>query len=200
MDENNIFADVESTDEKDVSLEQLKEEAEIPKKSLNLSKPAVAVISSVATLLVCVLIVAIAYGVGYNKYNANIDKYLPTLEDTAKEYEVDIDELKEAYGLPKNMRGDTVFAAAVMYMPAGLYVEMNHRIPFDVAVETFGLAGDERITPEMRYGEFVKILEETPDPEPASTEAQASEAPADGEAPAESEEAPESTEEAKANE
>lgn len=164
-------------------IEEVLEAAEVPQKSINLSKAAVAVISAAAAVIICVVAVAVAYAVSYNSYNANKDGYMPTLADMAKEYDMSVDEMKDAYGLPSDMRGDTITAVALNYMPAGLYVEMNYRIPFATAVEAMGLAGDERVNENMRYGDFEKILEEVEIEQPQTEETQSpeSEVPADGE-------------------
>ncbi|MBQ7975163.1 MAG: hypothetical protein IJ300_05710 [Clostridia bacterium] len=165
-------------------IEDVLKSAEVPKKGINLSKPAVAVVSAIAAVVVCAVIVAVAYAAGYNAYNANKDGYMPTLEDLAAEYEMSVDEIKDAYGLPKDMRGDTIAAVALNYMPAGLYVEMNYRLPFDTAVEAMGLAGDERVNENMRYGDFEKILEEVEIAQPEETQTPAEEAEEPAESPA----------------
>ena len=194
--DDNFDGDADCTEERvecyTAGIEQALESAEVPKKSINLSKPAVAVVSAVAAIIVCVVALAIAYLVSYNPYNSNKDGYLPTLEEPAEANETSVDKIKEAYGLPSDMRGDTITAIALNYMPAGLYVEMNYRIPFDAAVEAMGLKDDERINPDMRYGDFEKILDEV---EIEQITEGAIEDDAEGEAPAEEEAAPSDGEE-----
>ncbi len=164
MADDNFDGDADSVEETVESytqeIEEVLESAYVPKKSINLSKAAVAVISAATALIVCMVAVAVAYAVSYNPYNANKEGYMPTLEDLAETNQMTVDRIKEAYGLPSDMRGDTVTAAALNYMPAGLYVEMYYGIPFDTAVEAMGIKGDERINENMRYGDFEKILDE----------------------------------------
>ena len=197
MADDNFDGDADCTEERveayTAEIEEILESAEVPKKSINLSKPAVAVISAVAAIIVCVVALAIAYLVSYNPYNSNKDGYLPTLEKLAEVNETSVDKIKEAYGLPSDMRGDTITAIALNYMPAGLYVEMNYRIPFDAAVEAMGLKDDERINPDMRYGDFEKILDEV---EIEQITEGAIEEDEDGEAPADEESAAAESEDA----
>ena len=184
MSDDNFDGDADCVEERlecyTEEIEEVLEAATIPEKGINLSKAAVAVISAAAAVIVCVVAIAVAYAVSYNSYNSNKDGYMPTLADMAKEYNMSVDEMKEAYGLPSDMREDTMTAVALNYMPAGLYVEMNYRIPFASAVEAMGLAGDERVNENMRYGDFEKILEEV-EPQAEEVQEQEAEVPADGE-------------------
>ncbi|MBP3361035.1 MAG: hypothetical protein J6N52_09300 [Clostridia bacterium] len=96
---------------------------EIPEKKSEISKPAVAAISVVITLIVSAAACFTWYMTSYNPYNANKDGYVLDLAAYAKLYGQTVDEMKEQHGLPKDMREDTIAEVAMMYSPMSKVAE-----------------------------------------------------------------------------
>lgn len=175
-------------------MELVLENAVIPEKK-SMSNSAVAVISSLITLVVCAAVVLVAYFTTYNKYNANVDGYSVTLEQSAKEMEMTLDELKEEYGLPKDMRGDTIIPVVQNYFSADKALQMQSGMTFDQFVEMVGLPDDIEVSADMPWGKFQKIMQEFFESQQSQVpEDQATEETVEGETE-ESQEAPAETQE-----
>lgn len=168
----------------DVVLEQMVEGAEIPEKA-SMSKTAVAVISSLITLVVCAIAVFAVFITTYNPYNSNKDGYIETIADVAEMTGKSLDEIKEEYSFPADMRGDTYSVAAINYMPVGVYFERMQGMSADMVEMYAQMMGiKEEVDANTPYGKFNKLMTE------ASMAAQSQQAPETEEAPAETEQAP----------
>jgi len=98
---------------------------EIPEKA-SLSKSAVAAISVVITLVVCLVAAATWYFACYNPYNANTHGYAMDIATVAKLNGVSIPEIKEQYAIPENIPDDTIMEVAINYAPAEKMAELMY--------------------------------------------------------------------------
>lgn len=172
---------VEEVPEEDAEaiLDEMVQGAEIPEKA-SLSKAAVAAISSLITLVVCAVAVFAVFITTYNPYNSNKDGYIETIDDVAAMTGKTLEEIKEEYSFPADMRGDTYSVAAINYMPVGVYFEkMQGMSPDMVGMYAQMMGITEEVDANTPYGKFNKLMTE------ASMAAQSQEAPEAEEAPAE---------------
>lgn len=109
-------------------------------------------------LIAAVVITAVVIGTIFivffsgNKYNEMgiINPSGKTISQVAQESGITLDELKEKYGLPKNMPSDTEEAAAYYFIPTEKMAQISGST-FDEFKEIFGW-GDE-IKPDTPWGE-----------------------------------------------
>ncbi len=168
-------------------IDQMVESAQIPEKK-SLSKAAVAVISSAITLVVCAAAVFTAFILTYNPYNADKDGYIETIADVAELTGKSVDEVKEEYGFPKDMKGDTYTVAAINYMPTAAYFEKMQGMSPDMVTMYAQMMGiKEEVDPNMPFGKFNKMMTEAQAKQASEEEAapqEEAQAPAEEEAPA----------------
>lgn len=105
----------------------------------------------IATTVFFAIIIFIMFFSG-NKYNKDgiINPSGRTISDIASERGISVAQLKEEYSLPKDMRADTLEAAAYYNIPTEKMAEMNS-MTFEEFAEMFGW-GD-GIKPDTPWGE-----------------------------------------------
>ena len=89
----------------------------------------------------------------YNKYNhmGYLDVSGQTLEDLAANARMTVDEFKEEYGLPKDMKRDTLADVASDYRPLGKMAELSG-LSLDEAKAQLGLSDNASITADTTWG------------------------------------------------
>lgn len=206
--EEAIEVSEEVMEEAPVAIEEADEEAieEIAEASEDEEKKVytrVSLIKAVIiTLVICGLLMVAEYyfmNSRINHYNLNEEGYAVTIEYTAKQNKITVEEFKQEYGLPEDMPADTTIAVAEGYIKLGKMLEMQgmgeDMIP--MFAQMYGI-DESKLSKDMYMGEFNKLVMEASLKAAEEAEnAPAVEAPAEGEeAPAEGEEAPAEGEEA----
>ncbi len=158
----------EGTDEEALQTEEVSDDLsehnitladQVPEKQSHISKPAVSLISIVATLIVCAVAFFTVYEVYYNPYNANKDGYGMTLATYAKQMQQDVASVKSELSLPADMRDDTLIDMAQYYIPVSKMAE-NYGMTVDELLQATGLSGIENldISDDTYWGEITLLM------------------------------------------